>query len=199
MAKFGKSQIWAKFRGLEPSAPKKIWFKILIFWKNKTFSFWKLWEFKAGLFLLRKALQVMILFSTQICPFLPENLHLHNQKALYIMLTWFNNKKYEYTKEKIWAEIIMNNRWAGLNWNGFQYFPFIFALFSSIWINEWFSFFFVISVNDLLLFSFFLLLCNISVNNLFLFLFSSFLLFFFFLKWMDKWCNISQLWWKLAY
>ena len=71
-----------KFRGLELSVQKNFLFKFLSFWKNKSLSFWKLWEYKTGLFLFRKALQVMILFRTQINNFLPENQHLHNQKAL---------------------------------------------------------------------------------------------------------------------
>ena len=29
-------------------------------------------------------------------------------------------------KEKIWTKIIMNNRWAGFNWNSLQYFPLFF-------------------------------------------------------------------------
>ena len=49
-------------------------FSATVFWKNKALSFWKLLlEFKTGLLLIGKALKVMILFSTQISPFLPEN------------------------------------------------------------------------------------------------------------------------------
>ena len=71
-ATFWKSQIWTRFRGLEPSV-KKIGSKFWFFSKNKAFSFWKLlWEFKTGQSLFRKALQVIILFSTQISPFLLE-------------------------------------------------------------------------------------------------------------------------------
>ena len=59
------------------------------------------------------------------------------------------SKEYEYTKGKIWTKIIMDKRGAGLNWNSFQFFQFIFAwgqrglfffytaFLAKIRMNEW--------------------------------------------------------------